>query len=78
MNLNPRERKLLIALGGVVLVMAVYFLFLRGDGGGEVAVPEIFPSSGPTTIVSPDSDGAEPSGSPTFVVPVGARDPFKA
>lgn len=75
MNLSSRERKLLMALAAVVLLMAVYFLFLRGGGSGDVAVPEIFPSSGPTTVV-PGGTGTV-TGSPTFVVPPGARDPFK-
>lgn len=78
MNLSARERKLLVSLGVVVLVMAVYFLFLRGDGGGEVAVPDLFPSSGPTVVISPSGDDAPVDASPVFAIPPGARDPFKA
>lgn len=72
MNLSARERRLLIVFGALLVITLL--VFLLGRLGGEdvaVEVPEIvFPSSSPSAMVVP-------TGSPAFVVPVGARDPFK-
>jgi hypothetical protein len=79
-NLSGRERKLLVALGVVVLVMAVWFLFLR-PSDEPIVIEEILPSPSPTVVLSPDAGagGGSTGGSasPTFVIPTGARDPFK-
>lgn len=78
MNLSGRERKLLIALGVVVLLMAVWFLFLR-PSTEPIVIEEILPSVSPTVVISPDAGGGSTGvpASPTFVVPAGARDPFR-
>lgn len=72
MNLNPRERRLLMILGGVIVLILAYVLFLRG-GGDEVAIPELFP----TPSVESPTVAPSPTASPSFVIPAGARDPFK-
>ncbi|MFM8999042.1 MAG: hypothetical protein ACKOKE_03060 [Actinomycetota bacterium] len=78
MNLSGRERKLLIALGVVVVLLAVWFLFLR-PSSEPIVIEEILPSVTPSAVVTPDAPGTPGAiGSPTFVVPAGARDPFKA
>ena len=65
-----RSRRLLVVLGGVLVIMVG--VFLRGRGGGSAGgVPEVVI---PTPSVTPASPS--PAASPTFVVPVGARDPF--
>lgn len=69
MNVSGRERRLLMVLGGVVLLLAVYFLFFRG--GETVEVPD----EGPIPVVTQAIPTIGPS--PTFVVPPGARDPFR-
>lgn len=73
MNLSPRERRLLIVLGVVLVVMVAVFVVGRLGGGGSAAeVPDIvFPTESPSVAV------VVPSTSPVFVVPPGARDPFK-
>lgn len=70
-NLSSREKRLIVALGVVVVLLAAYFLFLRG--GDEVLVPDIFPENSPAVVVPPI---AQPEASPTFVIPPTARDPF--
>lgn len=72
-NLSARERRLALVFGAVVLLFAVYFLFLRG--GDEVAVPDVFPDN-PPAVVTPAI--VQPEASPTFVIPPSARDPFRA
>lgn len=72
-NLSARERRLALVFGAVLLLFAVYFLFLRG--GDEVAVPDVFPDN-PPVVVTPQ--GTQPDTSPAFVIPPSARDPFRA
>lgn len=72
MNLSGRERRLVIALGVVILAGAVWLLFLRPSGSAEVDLTELFPPASPTAVAPPAASTA----SPTFVIPVGARDPF--
>lgn len=69
-GLSSRERRLLVVLGAVLVVMVGVFVLGRG-GGGAVEIPDVVI---PTPSVSPS--GPVPSSSPSFVVPVGARDPF--
>lgn len=81
MQLSGRERKLLIALGVVVLVTVLYLAFLRPGGDDEVTIPDLFPSPTVSTVVGGNGDGATPVASPSatptaFVVPADARDPF--
>lgn len=68
---SARERRLIVVLGGVLLIFAVVFLLgLKGDD--VVGVPDL---GLPTPVESAaPSPGAA---SPTFIVPAGARDPFK-
>lgn len=73
MNLSSRERRLLIVLGAVLVVMVVVFVLGRLGGSPAEEVPDLtFP--GPS-VTAP---APLPTVSPTFVVPGGARDPFKA
>lgn len=72
MNLSPRERRLILVLGVVMLALVAYFTLLRGGGASEDVLPDLLPTTAPPSAVSPSP---VPS---TFVVPVGARDPFKA
>lgn len=74
MNLSARERRLVIVLGAVLSVMVVVFLLGRLGGGSAAEVPDlVLPTASQTAVPMPP-----PTGSPTFVIPVGARDPFKA
>lgn len=68
MNLSDSERRLAVILGAVLLLLAIYTLFLRGSD----VVADIPDAPVPTASVAP----ASPSGSPVFVVPPGSRDPF--
>lgn len=70
MKLSPRERRLILFLG-VILLGFVAYVTLLGGGGGQDALPDLLPTTSPPAVVSPSP---VPS---TFVVPVGARDPFK-
>ncbi|MCI0634164.1 MAG: hypothetical protein L0206_09670 [Actinobacteria bacterium] len=81
MQLTPREKKLLQIAGVVLpLLLITWFLFLRPEGGEDVALPG-FPSgaTGPTgaTGVTPS---VSPSPTPRETLPpvslAGARDPF--
>lgn len=75
MNLSDRERRLLVALAAMVVIMAVYFLVLRGDGAAdEVAIPDLFPSPTVSEVVATPQASPTPTG---FVVPPDARDPFR-
>ena len=80
MNLSGRERKLLIALGVVVLLMAVWFLFLRPSSEPVVLPDDLFASPTPSVVVSPGAEGTGAGGtvSPSFVIPADARDPFRS
>lgn len=75
MNLSDRERKLLVSLGIVVVLMAVWILFLKPSSEPIILPDDLFPAASPTAVV-PGGTGTA-TGSPTFVIPVGARDPFK-
>lgn len=67
-SLSSRERRLIVVLGSVLLIVVGY-LFL-GRGGGEVIG---LPDAGqPTPVVTSPAV----TGSPTFAIPPGARDPF--
>lgn len=69
-GLSGRERRLLIVLGGVLVVMIGVFVLGRG-GGGASEVPDVsFPTP---TAASPTPTASE---AVTFVVPDTARDPF--
>ena len=69
-GLSSRERRLLVVLGGVLVIMVGVFLLGRGSGGAE-DLPDIeFPT--PTVTTSSPA----PVTSPSFVVPPDARDPF--
>ncbi len=81
MQLTPRDRKLLQIAGVVVpLLLITWFLFLRPEGGEDVALPD-FPSgaTGPTGVTGV-SPSASPSPTPRETLPpvslAGARDPF--
>lgn len=69
MNLSDRERRLLLILGGVIVVFVAYFLFFRGGDADPV------PIDIPVEVVTPAEPSVQPS--PVFVIPAGARDPFK-
>ena len=79
MNLSGRERNLLIALGIVVVLMAVWFVFLR-PSTEPIVIDEILPSVTPSVVVSPGAEGTGAGGtvSPSFVIPADARDPFRS
>lgn len=80
MNLNARERKLLIALGVVVVLLLVWFVFLR-PSSEPVVLDDLFPPASPSAVASPSagSGGAvDANGVPLFVIPPDARDPFSS
>lgn len=67
--MSGRERRLLAVLGAIVVIALGYFLFFGGD---DVEIEGLdLPQASPSAVV------ASPTVSPTFAVPVGARDPFK-
>jgi hypothetical protein len=73
MALSPRDRRILLILGPIVVVLlGIYLLFLRG-GGEEEAPPVVQPpiTQSPTPTVSPTET------LPPILVFTG-RDPFKA
>lgn len=82
--MSDRDKKLAIGMAVVVGVFLIWFLFLRGGGGGETAttVASGTPSAGATVSGTP-SVGL-PSGSPVSAPPpapgaglaLGGRDPF--
>lgn len=73
MNLSARERRLVIVFVSVLFVSLVVFLLGRLGGGSTSPVPElVLPTVSPTSVPMPEA-----AASPTFIVPVGARDPFK-
>lgn len=75
MNLSARERRLLVALGVVVVLVAVWLLVVR-PSEAPTSIEESFPTVSPSVVVTPpSSDGG--SLDARFVVPVGAHDPFK-
>lgn len=67
-SLSSRERRLIVVLGSILLIVVAY-LFLGGGDGEVIGVPDV---GQPTPVVTSPA----PSGSPTFVIPPGARDPF--
>lgn len=67
-DLSGREKRLVVVFVGLLLLVAAYVFLSRG--GEVVEVPEALPVS-PAPSVSVD-----PSPSPVFIVPPGARDPF--
>jgi len=81
MQLTARDRKLLQIAGVVLpLLLIVWFLFLRPEGGEDVALPD-FPSgaTGPTGATG-GIPSESPSPTPRETLPpvslAGARDPF--
>lgn len=83
MELSGRERRLLVILGAVVLLTVGYLVFLRlRPSEGDVTIPDLFPSPTVSAVVDGDGDVGTPVESPSatptaFIVPAGARDPFK-
>jgi hypothetical protein len=69
-GLSARERRLLVILGGVLVIMVGVFLLGRGGGSAEGVPDLVFPT--PSVTASTPA----PSATPSFVVPSGARDPF--
>lgn len=81
MQLTPRDRKLLQIVGVVLPVLLIsWFLFLRPEGGEDVALPD-FPSgaTGPTGATG-GIPSESPSPTPRETLPpvslAGSRDPF--
>jgi len=81
MQLTPRGRKLLQIAGVVLpLLLITWFLFLRPEGGEDVALPD-FPSgatgpSGVTGVIPNESPSPTPRETLPPVSLAGARDPF--
>jgi hypothetical protein len=81
MQITPRDRRILQIAGVVVpLLLLVYFIVLRPDGGEDLALP-----SGPTGITGStgaptESPSVTPSPTPRETLPpvslAGSRDPF--
>jgi hypothetical protein len=79
MAITPRDRKILVAAAIVIPVLLIaYFVFLRPDGGEEIALPES--PTGPTGGLPTATPSATPSETPRETLPpvelAGARDPF--
>ncbi|MGH2829084.1 MAG: hypothetical protein ACRDJM_01230 [Actinomycetota bacterium] len=71
MKVGPRERALLIILAAIVLLAAVYLLFLKpGDEPGQGVTR-------PTFRPSPTSTLPRPTGTPETVEVFEGRDPFE-
>lgn len=71
LNIGKRERVLLIALGGTVIVAALYLLFFRG--GEEAGEPLVGPTPRPTATATPPA----PQQTPQTVDVFEGRDPFE-
>ena len=70
---SSRERKLLIALGVVVLLIGGFLVFHAVSGGGDTeAAP---PDTG--TSAAPTATAPSPAPSPTETLSFSGRDPFK-
>ena len=79
MQMTPRDKKMVQVVGIVLpLLLLVYFLFLRPDGGEDVAQPEL--PTGATGGLPTDTPSETPSETPRETLPpvelAGARDPF--
>jgi hypothetical protein len=79
MQMTPRDKKILQLMGiALPLLLLVYFLFLRPDGGEEVALPGS--PTGATGGLPTETPSATPSETPRETLPpvelAGARDPF--
>ena len=75
MQLTPRDKKMLMVLGGVagVAVLFLLYQFVLKGGGGETAAPG--PTIGPT-VVPTVTPSLTPRLTPPPALVVGARDPF--
>ena len=78
MQVTPRDKKILqVAAIVLPLLLLVYFLFLRPDGGEDIALPV---PTGPTGGLPTATPSASPSETPRETLPpvelAGARDPF--
>jgi hypothetical protein len=79
MQITPRDKKLLQIVGiAIPVLLVVYFLFLRPDGGEDLALP-----TGPTGTTGgqpTETPSESPSETPRETLPpvslAGARDPF--
>lgn len=71
MNLSSRERRMISILGLVLLAFALSRVLLGGEAVEQV--PDLFASPSPVVVI-PSSVPSQP----VFVVPPGARDPFKS
>lgn len=76
-QLTPRDRKLLMILGGVAVVALLYLFVLKGGGGGGITTFTGPTGSVPSPVVTPT---ASPTPTPRETLPpvvlAGARDPF--
>jgi hypothetical protein len=77
MQLTPRDKKLVMILGGVAVAALLYLFVLKGGGGGEIAALTGPTGSVPSPVVTPT---VSPTPTPRETLPpvvlAGARDPF--